>query len=482
MTRTVHRFLRSPKIIVGEIAALGLAGAVGAALPQLRVFHSPYFAALCLLAAASLLVVVLEQIRRRRTGSLVFHAGLLLVIIAGAVRALFSSEAVVDLVEGETLPPTAWTSQSPCLFARPFQLDRPVTLEVIHGSRYPSGALRELSARLSAGEVGVNRQLRVGDGRLFLSQEFGPTALLEWSSGSPRSERGKREAVMLDSNTHEGLSTGPNGLRVHLRAHAKRPDTIEARVMRGPGLLYTGDLRIGQTIKLAGGETLTLHGAPMWARFHGSRDHSLWLAYSGFALVLAGSVLLFLFPPRCSRAALPARLTATERRGYNVPATASLLLLAFALTACSRTSRDDVHQLVLRYNQIVSEAYRRGDVRLVDPVVGPREGKKLTGLIGVRLDMGLTLDSQLLTLEVTGVERGKDELRVRTKESWRYCDRKIGTGEQVGEASEDSYVMLYVFKNINKAWLVDEIQFAAPPQVGRQTMTWATTHGVETKQ
>ncbi len=154
----------------------------------------------------------------------------------------------------------------------------------------------------------------------------------------------------------------------------------------------------------------------------------------------------------------------------------SLLLvgcaLAVALAACQRVSMEDARELVERYNRVVSEAYRRGDVRLIDPVVGPNEGKKLTGLIGVRLDMGITLDAKLVALDVTGVEQAMDELRVRTKERWHYRDLKIGSGEQIGEESLDAYEMLYVFRRIDRAWMVDEIRFTAPPQVGRKTAPW----------
>lgn len=157
-------------------------------------------------------------------------------------------------------------------------------------------------------------------------------------------------------------------------------------------------------------------------------------------------------------------------------------ILAVALTACQQVSVKQARELVERYNRVVSEAYRRGDVKLIDPVVGPNEGKKLTGLIGVRLDMGLTLEAEMLALEVTEVAQSKDELRVRTKERWRYRDLKIGSGEQVGEDSLDSYEMLYVFKQINRAWMVDEIRFTVPPQVGRRTTTWGADrkilHGI----
>ena len=150
-----------------------------------------------------------------------------------------------------------------------------------------------------------------------------------------------------------------------------------------------------------------------------------------------------------------------------------LLLCGTLLVSCKQSATDQARKLVERYNRVVSEAYRRGDVKLIDPVVGPKEGKKLTGLIGVRLDFGLTLDSHLLSLRVTGVEQSKAELRVRTKERWRYRDLRIGTGEPVGEESLDSYEMLYIFTNISKAWLVDEIRFTTPPWVSRKQTPWA---------
>lgn len=147
-------------------------------------------------------------------------------------------------------------------------------------------------------------------------------------------------------------------------------------------------------------------------------------------------------------------------------------VLVVALAACQRVSVEEAKELVERYNRVVSEAYRRGDVGLIGPVVGPNEGKKLTGLIGARLDLGITLDAKLLSVEVTGVEQSRDGLRVRTKERWRYRDLRIGSGEQVGEESVDSYEMLYVLRPIDRAWVVDEIRFTAPPHIGRRTTPW----------
>lgn len=150
------------------------------------------------------------------------------------------------------------------------------------------------------------------------------------------------------------------------------------------------------------------------------------------------------------------------------------VLCCLGVLSCNRVTSADARWLVENYTRAASEAYRRCDIRLIDSVVGPntKEGKKLTGLIGVRLDMGITLDAQLLSLEVTGVEQTKDELRVRTQERWRYRDLRIGTGEQVGEESLDSYELLYTFRRFGKQWMVQETQFTAPPQVSRKIIPW----------
>lgn len=160
-----------------------------------------------------------------------------------------------------------------------------------------------------------------------------------------------------------------------------------------------------------------------------------------------------------------------SRRGA-VRRAPGIALLALALAGCGRAGLGEARQLVERYNKVVAEAYRRGDVKLIDPVVGPNDGRRITGLIGVRSDLGLTMDSELLSLEVTGVEKAKDVMRVQTREQWRYRDLRIGTGEQVGQVSTDNYEMAYCFIRTNQQWLVDEIIFTSTPQVGRKQGTW----------
>lgn len=142
--------------------------------------------------------------------------------------------------------------------------------------------------------------------------------------------------------------------------------------------------------------------------------------------------------------------------------------------ACGRVSNREAKALVTRYNAVVCEAYRQNDIRLIDSVVGAKapDGTRLTGLIGVRMDMGLILDAKLETLEVTKVDQAPEDLRVGTREQWHYRDLKADTRQQVGQASTDRYEVLYHFKKEKGVWMVEDVQFTAPPQVGRQNTPW----------
>lgn len=163
----------------------------------------------------------------------------------------------------------------------------------------------------------------------------------------------------------------------------------------------------------------------------------------------------------------------------------SVLLLLLS-TGCWRVSASDARILVLRYNEAICEAYRTGDILKIDGVVGPDapDGRRLTGLIGARVDMGIFLDAHMVSMEVLGQEQTGDHLLVRTRERWRYRDIHKATGAQVGDASEDYYEMSYDFMNHKGTWLVEETKFATPPQVGRKGVPWSMdvrdAHGLMT--
>lgn len=144
-------------------------------------------------------------------------------------------------------------------------------------------------------------------------------------------------------------------------------------------------------------------------------------------------------------------------------AAGALLLLA----ACTGLPDEKAVRLVQAYNRRVIDAYRASDHQLAVPVASPREVRKLAGLIGVKYDQGMALDSELLELRVLGIERRDETVVVRTEERWHYRDRRIGTGTQVGQESTDHYKMRYLLRPVEGRWVVDAIEWAEPPQVGR---------------
>ncbi|MEI6789125.1 MAG: hypothetical protein WCL49_11670, partial [bacterium] len=377
------------------------------------------------------------------------------------------------IMEGETLPPsaTAWSTQRTGALATPIRTTQPIVLTALDTRLYPSGDLAHLEAHLllstngtlagNMARIPVNNSIGVSGIRLFIGTDYGPAVLTEWQGGTTLTQRVATLLRRVDHNRFEATFVGPTGEQAHLRAElqpqGQRPDVIELRIMKEAGLLFSGVVRKGERIPLPNGGTIAIAGTPFWIRLHASRDPSLWLVYAGLACAVAGFILLYAFNKR----------------------TPVILLFLFCIaggaTGCGPVSPVEARRLVERYNAAVSEAYRRGDVRLVDNIVGETEGRKLVGLIGVRTDMGITLDPTLLSLDIVEVKNKGKILHVMTREHWRYRDRRIGSGEVVGKESEDRYLMLYEFLRTNDLWMVERIDFAAPPEIGRKEGLWFTS-------
>ncbi len=163
--------------------------------------------------------------------------------------------------------------------------------------------------------------------------------------------------------------------------------------------------------------------------------------------------------------------------------TRSGLLLLLCLCACHRLSDEQAIALVNAYDRAVVEAYRTSDPKRAAGTAGEAEQRKLAGLIGVKLDQGITLDSRLLELQVLGVERDAEAIVVRTHERWYYLERRIGTGEKVGDDSTDTYEMRYRLVREGGRWVVSSIEFASPAQVGRREVFSGEArilHGIDT--
>jgi hypothetical protein len=164
----------------------------------------------------------------------------------------------------------------------------------------------------------------------------------------------------------------------------------------------------------------------------------------------------------------------------------AVAIVALTGLACQRGLADaEAEEVVRRYTTLVTEAYRTGDFQAAAPVVGPDELRKIAAHVGVKLDQGITLDARLTEFRLEGVERKGDEVLVRTEERWHYLDRKIGTGEQLGQDSRDRYRMVYFLRKTDGRWVVDRTEFAEKPEVGRTVVPdkapASSFHGVDTQ-
>lgn len=151
------------------------------------------------------------------------------------------------------------------------------------------------------------------------------------------------------------------------------------------------------------------------------------------------------------------------------PALLLALLLAAVAMACRSFPDSAAEHLVRTYNEKLIEAYRSSDEQVVEGLVGDEEAKKILGLIGVKKDMGLSLDSTLMEFKIIRIEHpAKSRVEVLSEERWRYADRRIGTGAVVGQESQDHYFMRYTLEQKGKAWVVEKVAFEKPPVVGRE--------------
>lgn len=370
------RFLRNPRLIVGEVGLLtalflvsalvpsvGEDGAVpgppeaGAATPLARVsdalgldhlFTSPVFLILVVLAMASLTVVLKDQLERawrlrggasraagpsgapyRREelfpgelpagfsptevrirgalgawGSPLFHLGVLLIVVAGILRALFGADAVVDLLAGETLLPRSepYGRQWPGLLARPFAFPVAVRLEGLHVTRYPSGETRWAEGTLRLGEgpgssivpIAVNGPVTRAFHTLYLRTTGGAAVLVDVQRGSG----GERHAILLRETGNRAEGTARLGDGTLLRATAngggigRIPERVDLRALRSGALAGVAQLGRNEALTLNDGTRVGVAEIVPWAQFSGRRDVAAPVVYIGFLFVSLGGLLM----------------------------------------------------------------------------------------------------------------------------------------------------------------------------------------------
>lgn len=361
---SLRRLLRAPRLIVAEIAGITLGGLVMAIVPQEggtraglsgglvsalaldRVARSPWFVGFVVFSIASLCVVLVDQTKRawllsrrrpvpaaaaaapyRREailpaaapaapsseyrvrgslghwGSPLFHAGVLVVIVAGLLRLLFGADAAVDLIVGETLDSrSGYDLQRPGLLGSPFAFPRDFRLDDLRVERYPSGEMKSVEGVVSVGEgsraarrvIAINSPTRVGVHTLYITSLGGSAVLLEITGASATERRaillreaagGSEGSIWLADRTQLRVSSDAGGL-------GRVPARVEVRAARDGALFAIAQLAPGESMTLRGGRRISVAGVVPWVRISGQRDLSTPVAYFGFLLACLGGVLM----------------------------------------------------------------------------------------------------------------------------------------------------------------------------------------------
>ncbi len=318
-----------------------------------RILHGIPFLALLLLSMGSLLLVVVELARRAirelpvpepeavlrraqfresfaigesaakprvemsgRFGALglpVFHLGLLALMAAGALRALYGAEAGDRFYEGERIDPaTSFSQQSQGALARPFRLSEPLTLGSFRVERHPKGGLSAISTPVAPASAGAERRLaindplRVEDAVLYVVPRIGLAAFVVFTPAQGPERREVAFLVPAGAHLEADMPLGGEAaLRLSALAGERSllPDSLELRLIRGGVLAYAGVFSPGDSVALPDGGRLALADLRQWIDIEAHRDPSVGLAMAGLALVILGIAGTFLVT-RVERAVL----------------------------------------------------------------------------------------------------------------------------------------------------------------------------------
>jgi cytochrome c biogenesis protein ResB len=233
-------------------------------------------------------------------GSPVFHLGLLIVVLGGLGRLLWSSEAITRFVEGESIGPgpAVWDGERRGWLGTAVTPALPIQLLSLDVERHPSGALRWIACQVAVGggsprAVAVNDPLDVGDLQLTISGSHGLVALLE------RRSAGTSSPVPVWLEFVDGGAKGRvelgGGLELRLRASdaGGRPSALEIRVTRGGALVFAGTQALGGSVPLGADDALRLVALPYWVQAQVARDRSRPVFYVGLIVALLGVTIMF---------------------------------------------------------------------------------------------------------------------------------------------------------------------------------------------
>jgi cytochrome c biogenesis protein len=253
-----------------------------------------------------------------RWGTVVLHVGLLVVIVAGVGTFLYEKRGFIQLLERDTFfgaNPEFLSSESGVLGGE-FTPPITISLQKFSPRYYANGEIRSLESIVAVGREGsdpapavlaINEPLSVDGVTIYQSTSFGYTVgLMLERNGRNVPAYFSLDQPLTPGQPYVGTSDFPTtDCLVTMRLTSDpanhsfdllNPELDLVIVERG-ATVYSGRVRPGETIGFSGSR-LTFSDVRHWSGLILTRDPFVPYAFAGFTLVLAGLVLVLVFPTR----------------------------------------------------------------------------------------------------------------------------------------------------------------------------------------
>jgi hypothetical protein len=135
----------------------------------------------------------------------------------------------------------------------------------------------------------------------------------------------------------------------------------------------------------------------------------------------------------------------------------ALLVLCLALSGCNGGSPEEgaVKGTIMRYNQLVSEGYRKADMNRMQEVTTREQAEKLYYHMAALGEVHLRMDSTLKDITFLSIVlSAPDQASAETREIWDFTQQEIKTGKVFAQEKDFVYRMGYLLKKSNGRWMV----------------------------
>lgn len=244
-------------------------------------------------------------------GPTVLHAGMVVALLAALAASALTSQAVLDLSEGEVRAPgDDYLVTEFDVLGRAPEIGRAMRFDGASTETWPDGSLKSVTATLSVleGDAGwvayqssPNAPLSLHGHTIYvLPGDFGDAAFLAVTAADGTEYRLRTEFTFVPEGEAGYAQVVPAGVPV-----------IDARWdphgVRGPAALSlrpAGDsgaepvaVAAGETVEV-GDYTVTLVGMAQWMAFRIVRPYAIGVLFLGFGIIGLGSLMLYLWVPR----------------------------------------------------------------------------------------------------------------------------------------------------------------------------------------